>query len=229
MAKRIALIGSSGGIGKKLTELLRSKGCEIISINRSKEDPNASKNLSWNAEDPNLPPIEGPLDGLVYLPGTITLKPFSQLTDADYEKDWTINFLGAVRAIRGYLNNLKEAHAPSITLVSSVAASSGFSYHASIASAKAALEGLVRSLAAEFAPKVRVNAIAPSLCKTPLAEFLTNTPEKIDASAKRHPLARLGDPSDPAHLISFLLSEESGWITGQVFHVDGGIGALKPI
>lgn len=172
-----------------------------------------------------MPIIDQRFDGLVYFPGSINLKPFRSLKLEDFQDDFNIHVLGAVNSLKAYQAQLNEG--ASVVLISSVAANVGMPFHASVASVKAALEGLGRSLAAEWAPKIRVNVVAPSLTITPMAEKLTNTPEKIEAGAQRHPLKRLGNPEDFASCISFLLSEQSAWITGQVLPVDGGMGRLK--
>jgi NAD(P)-dependent dehydrogenase (short-subunit alcohol dehydrogenase family) len=143
----------------------------------------------------------------------------------DFQSDFNIHVLGAVNVLKTYQSNLNEG--ASVVLISSVAATTGMPFHASVAAVKAALEGFARSLAAEWAPKIRVNVVAPSLTLTPMAEKLTNSPEKIEAGAQRHPLKRLGNPSDLSNAITFLLGEESAWMTGQVLAVDGGMGKLK--
>ncbi|MDZ7358758.1 MAG: SDR family oxidoreductase, partial [candidate division KSB1 bacterium] len=168
------------------------------------------------------------LDGVVYCPGTINLRPFRQLKEEDFLTDFKINALGAVKTIQGTLNRMKKVEqTASIVLFSTVAVQTGMSYHASIASAKGAVEGLTRSLAAELAPKIRVNCIAPSLTDTPLAARLLGSEEKQQAAAERHPLKRFGQPEDIANLACFLLSDESSWITGQVLHVDGGMSSVR--
>lgn len=174
-----------------------------------------------------LPAISGPVDGLVYFPGTISLKPFRGLTEADFLTDYRINCLGAVAVIQQYLASLKQAGNASVVMFSSVAAQRGMPYHASIAMAKAAIEGLTRSLAAEFAPAIRVNCIAPSLTDTPLASRLLNTPDKVEAARKRNPMKIVGDPAMLANTVTYLLSDASAWTTGQVLAVDGGMAALS--
>lgn len=175
----------------------------------------------------HLPPVAGPVDGLVYFPGTISLKPFRGLSEADFLNDYRINCLGAVAVIQHYLPALKQAVNASVVLFSSVAAQRGIPYHASIAMAKAAVEGLTRSLAAEFAPAIRVNCIAPSLTDTPLAARLLNTPDKADAARKRNPMKIVGDPAVLANTVNYLLSDDSAWTTGQILAVDGGMAALS--
>jgi NAD(P)-dependent dehydrogenase (short-subunit alcohol dehydrogenase family) len=171
-----------------------------------------------------LPPV---LDGLVYFPGSITLKPFRRLSAEDFLTDYGINCLGAVSAIQSALPALKAAPAASIVLFSTVAVAQGLPFHASIAAAKGAVEGLARSLAAELAPKIRVNVIAPSLTDTPLASPLLNTDVKREAAAKRHPLQRVGDPEHTAKLAAWLLSDDSAFLTGQTLRPDGGLSSVR--
>lgn len=167
------------------------------------------------------------LDGLVYLPGTINLKPFRALKPMDFLHDFEVNVLGAIKVLQAALKALKAGENSSVVLFSTVAVAQGMPFHSSIATSKGAIEGLMRALAAELAPSIRVNAIAPSLTATPLASKLLSTPEKMEASAKRHPLQRLGKPEDIAAMAAFLLGKQSSWITGQVFGVDGGLSQLK--
>jgi NAD(P)-dependent dehydrogenase (short-subunit alcohol dehydrogenase family) len=174
-----------------------------------------------------LPEINGPIDGLVYFPGTINLKPFHRYKHEEVMNDLTVNVLGAFQSVQKYLPNLKQGTNSSVVLFSSVAATTGMTFHTSIALAKGAIEGLTRSLAAEFAPTIRVNAIAPSLTNTPLGEKFLSTPEKMEASAQRNPMKKVGTSEDLSNSIEFLLSEKSAWITGQVLHVDGGMGTLR--
>ena len=167
------------------------------------------------------------LDGLVYCPGSINLKPFARLSIEDFLSDLSVNLLGAVRSLQVVAPRLKKSSCASVVLFSSVAATLGMPYHASIASSKAAVEGLVKSLAAEWAPHIRVNAIAPSLTDTSLTEKLLNSADKIEAAIKRHPLQKIGNATDIAALASFLLSPSAAWISGQILHADGGLSAIK--
>jgi len=219
--KHFLLVGASSAIAQSTKSTLLANGYQVtqLSRNESFSDHEITDYVSA------LPSIDSRFDGLVYFPGSINLKPFRSLKLEDFQSDFNIHVLGAVNVLKTYQSNLNEG--ASVVLISSVAATTGMPFHASVASVKSAVEGLGRSLAAEWAPKIRVNVVAPSLTVTPMAEKLTNSPEKIEAGAQRHPLKRLGNPSDLSNAISFLLGEESSWITGQVLAVDGGMGSLK--
>jgi len=141
--------------------------------------------------------------------------------------DFNLNVQGAIASIQAYLPNLTLSELSSIVLFSTVAVQTGIPFHSSVAVSKGAIEGLTRALAAEFAPKIRVNCVAPSLTNTPMADRLLNSPEKMEASANRHPLKKVGSPLDIANMVEFLLSDKAQWITGQILHVDGGMGNLK--
>ena len=166
------------------------------------------------------------IDGLVYCPGSINLRPFRGLKPESFEADMQINFISLVKVIQTVLPNLTASNQSSIVLFSSVAASMGMPFHTSVAAAKGAIEGFAKALAAEYAPKIRVNVIAPSLTDTPLADKFLNNDVKKEKSAERHPLKRVGTSDDMAQMASFLLSEKSSWISGQIFHVDGGMSTL---
>ena len=166
------------------------------------------------------------IDGLVYCPGSINLRPFRGLKPESFEADMQINFISLVKVIQTVLPNITASNQSSIVLFSSVAASMGMPFHTSVAAAKGAIEGFAKALAAEYAPKIRVNVIAPSLTDTPLADKFLNNDVKKEKSAERHPLKRVGTSDDMAQMASFLLSEKSSWISGQIFHVDGGMSTL---
>lgn len=219
--KHFLLVGASSAIAQTTKSTLLAKGYQVtqLSRNQSVSDYELTDYVSA------LPSIDTRFDGIVYFPGSINLKPFRSLKLEDFQSDFNIHVLGAVNVLKTYQSNLNEG--ASVVLISSVAATTGMSFHASVASVKAALEGFARSLAAEWAPKIRVNVVAPSLTLTPMAEKLTNSPEKIEAGAQRHPLKRLGNPTDLANAITFLLGDDSAWMTGQVLAVDGGMGNLK--
>lgn len=230
MKKRIVFLGASSAIAKAAAYLLQQQNNEIIAIS-THEDATLCYDKFFRVESyqkAHLPSIEGPLDGLVYFPGTIQLKPFSRITEQEFLSDFHINALGAVASIQHYLPQLKSAaETASVVLMSTVAVAQGMSFHSSIGMAKGAVEGLAKSLAAELAPSIRVNVVAPSLTDTPLAERLINSPEKLEASEKRHPLRRIGKPEDVAGAVQFLLSDQASWITGQIIHVDGGMSSLR--
>ena len=223
------VIGASSGIGASVLAQLVQEGSAVIAMNRNEVSMKGASFLQCDVLDwsSDLPVIEGPLAGLVYLPGTINLKPFENLTKENYQHDWEVNFLGATRVIKAYLGNLKQAKASSVVLMSTVAVEQGMPYHASISAAKGAIEGFTRSLAAELAPKIRVNAVAPSLTATPLAEHLIKAEKRREQAAKRHPLQRVGLAEEIAKSVVFLLSDSSSWVTGQILHVDGGLSKLK--
>lgn len=218
--KNILLIGGSSGIGAAIHEQLQPD-YNIIAISRSTSP-------AYDATKDALPETPDELHGLIYCPGSILLKPFHRITDEEFINDFSINVIGAVRSIRAALPKLKQAGNASIILFSTVAVAQGMPFHASVAAAKGAVEGLAKSLAAELAPAIRVNVIAPSLTDTPLASKLLASDEKRKAAADRHPLKMVGDAVDMAEIVRFLISDHAKWISGQVIHADGGVSSLRP-
>jgi NAD(P)-dependent dehydrogenase (short-subunit alcohol dehydrogenase family) len=230
-ARRFIIVGGSRGIGAATAKQAMAAGNTVTVLSRTRPDFEVSQWLAWDALSPDtsvFSQIEGAVDGLVYAPGSILLKPFNRFTDAEFEQDFQLNVMGAVRSIRALISQLKQSDSASIILYSTAASRIGMPYHASIATSKAAIEGLGKSLAAEYAAqKIRVNVLAPSLTNTALANNLLATPEKQEASNKRHPIGRYGQPEDLATLTNFLLSPAAGWITGQIIAVDGGMSGVK--
>ncbi|MBK6984139.1 MAG: SDR family oxidoreductase [Bacteroidetes bacterium] len=226
--KTTLIIGASSGIGKALANKLIKQRETVISISRNLPDASFSHFYQHDIlSNEEMPTLNGTIDGLVYCPGSINLKPFRTLKKQDFLDDLELNVLGAIKAIQAYTANLQQSKKPSIVLFSTVAVQTGMPFHSSVSISKGAIEGLTKALAAEFSPKIRVNCIAPSLTQTAMAEKLINTPEKLEASNNRHALKRIGDPMDLANTAEFLLSENSSWITGQVIHVDGGMSSIK--
>ena len=226
--KTTLIIGASSDIGKALANKLVKQKESVISISRNLPDASFSHFYQHNIlSDEEMPKFDGTIDGLVYCPGSINLKPFRTLKKQDFLDDLELNVLGAIKAIQAYTTNLQQSKKPSIVLFSTVAVQTGMPFHSAVSISKGAIEGLTRALAAELSPKIRVNCIAPSLTQTAMAEKLINTPEKLEASNNRHPLKRIGNPTDIANTVEFLLSENASWITGQIIHVDGGMSSIK--
>ncbi|MDA9938344.1 SDR family oxidoreductase [Salibacteraceae bacterium] len=222
----LLIIGGSKGIGSALLAL-EVENRAVINISRTApkiEHPNLT-HYSLDVLNDELPTIEA-LDGIVYCPGSINLKPIGSLKMDDFKTDFEINVLGAVRVIQHYFRKLKKGNDSSIVLFSTVAVKRGMAFHASVAAAKAGVEGITKSLAAEFAPTIRVNCIAPSITDTPLAANLLKNDERKEALGNNHPLKRVGEAHEVAAVASFLLSEKAKSITGQIWGVDGGMGNL---
>lgn len=233
MPKHFLIAGGSSGIGLQLTEDLISAGHTITVLSRSNDtiqNLNGVTHIPYDVtkDDPSTLSFNQ-LDGFAYLPGTINLKPFHRLKKEDFLNDFQVNVLGGIAILQHILPALKKGINPSVIFFSTVAVQQGMGFHSSIASSKGALEGLTRSLAAELAPLIRVNCIAPSVTDTPLADRLLNTEDKKNASGKRHALQRVGTSNDIANAASFLLSEQSSWITGQIIGVDGGMSSIRSL
>lgn len=231
------IIIGPGGVGAAIARRLKQQGADLHLISRTPEALATELGASHAVADVSeaaaleaaVKAAGGAVDGLCYAVGTINLKPVARLTDQDVLRDFDVNALGAFRAIKAALPALKASSLPtsSILLFSTVAVAQGFASHASVAMAKGAIEGLTRALAAELAPKIRVNCIAPSLTRTPLANFITSNEATTAAIAGMHALQRIGDGEDMAALGALLLSADSGWITGQIIGVDGGRSSLR--
>ena len=228
--KNILIIGGSSGIGLALAEILSPKN-NIYVASRSNEKVQHLniRHINFDATQEELDTSELPdhLDGFVYCPGSINLRPFKGLKLDAFQTDFEINVLGAVRSLKSVLGHLSASGDAAVVFYSTVAVQTGMPFHSSVASSKGAIEGLTRSLAAEFAPKIRVNAIAPSLVNTPLSSKFLNNEVKIDKANERHPLGRIGNALEIAKATAFLLGDESSWMTGRVLQLDGGIGNLK--
>jgi NAD(P)-dependent dehydrogenase (short-subunit alcohol dehydrogenase family) len=222
--KKYLFVGANSDVAKATLKKIENQGNKVICLTRnySNELPAA---LIGNPVLNELPEIEDNLDGLVYFPGSITLKPFRSLKQSDFQNELEINVLGAINSIQKYQAKLNQGS--SIILFSTVAVQVGMPFHSAVSVSKGAIEGLARALAAEFAPKIRVNCIAPSLTQTKMAEKFLSTPEKEEFAGQRHPLKKVGKKEDLANAVVFLLDETSDWITGQVLHVDGGMSSLR--
>ena len=230
MKKNILIIGGSSGIGRALVDLITLEH-NIYVASRSNESlaNTGVTHISYDVMNDalDLSNLPEQLDGFVYCPGSINLRPFRGLKPQTFQDDFNLNVIGAVRTLQAVLPLLQKSPQASLVFYSTVAVSTGMPFHASVAAAKGALEGLTRSLAAEYAPKFRVNCIAPSLTDTPLADKFLNNEAKLEKAQERHPLKQVGTAKNIAQMTAFLLGEESQWMTGQILHVDGGIGDLK--
>ncbi len=225
------IVGASSGIGKAIAEDLAKAGHQVYGT-FNKNACNSQENLQYHSldvlsENYDLSFLPDKIDGIVYCPGSIVLKPFHRIKAEDFLSDYQLQTLGAIKTIQAVLPRLKESSNGSVVLFSTLAVQTGLNFHSLVASSKGAIEGLTKALAAEFAPSIRVNCIAPSLTDTPLAGSLLNTEEKRLANAQRHPLKRIGTAEDISNLACFLLSDKSTWMTGQILHLDGGMSVLK--
>ena len=236
MSEKYLIFGATGSVGSSLAEQLKNSGNDIHLVARNEDEVKViadklgcSYTVADVLEEGFIEKVKSDIEeikGIAYCVGSIDLKPLRMVTEADMNKCMKLNLYSAIEAIKGYQESLKK-NKGSVVLFSTVAAQRGFTNHTIIASAKAAVEGLTVTLAAEFAPNIRVNCIAPSLSKSKIAEPMLKNPTIAEGIAKAHPLKRLGEGKDSAALAKFLITEESSWITGQVIAVDGGRSKLS--
>ncbi|MFD1014388.1 SDR family NAD(P)-dependent oxidoreductase [Winogradskyella rapida] len=226
--KRLIVIGGSRGIGSAIIKASLSVYDEIVNISRTAPEVNHANVTHYTCDilKDDLPDIAS-ADGLVYCPGSINLKPINRLSLEDFRTDFEINVLGAVKAIQHYIPALKTGSKPSIVLFSTVAAKLGMPFHASVAASKSAIEGLTKSLGAELAPTIRINAIAPTVTDTDLASKLLRNDRMMEQMKERHPLKKYLQPEEVAQMAAFLLSDAAASQSGQVFEMDCGIVSFK--
>jgi len=230
MSKNILLIGGSQGIGFEIASKLHTEHTLYVASRTNENLGNLDVNyIQYDTTNDTLDIEQLPdcIDGFVFCPGSINLKPFKSLSIDDFREDIELNFLSMVKVVHQIINNCKNSDQASLIFFSTVAVKVGMPFHTSVAAAKGAIEGFAKALAAEYAPKLRVNVIAPSLTDTPLAKRLLSNDKKREMMDARHPLKRVGVAKDIASVASFLLSDESSWITGQVIGVDGGMSTLN--
>ena len=230
MSKNILLIGGSHGIGFEIASKLYQDHTVYVASRTNENLGNLDVNyIEYDTEKDELDLSQLPdhLDGFVFCPGTINLKPFKRLTVDTFRKDMELNFLSMVNVVHQVMEHLKKSEQASLVFFSTVAVKVGMPFHTSVAAAKGAIEGFAKALAAEYAPKLRVNVIAPSLTDTPLAKRLLSNDKKKEMMNERHPLKRVGTSEDIANAAAFLLGDDSTWITGQVIGVDGGMSTLN--
>ena len=230
--QKYLIIGASSGIGQQLAIQLAESGKQVIATFNKNEPSFENPHIRFHhlnvlEETHSIDFLPDELAGFVYCPGSINLRPFERIKPVDFESDYKLQVTGAIKLLQIVLPGLKKSANASIVFFSTVAVQTGLPYHAQVAASKGALEGLTRSLAAEYAPKIRVNCIAPSLTDTPLAASLLNNEQKKEANSLRHPLKRIGTTKDIANMAAFLLSEKASWITGQILHIDGGMSSIK--
>tara|TARA_B100000530_G_scaffold313078_1_gene241172 strand:- start:28 stop:723 length:696 start_codon:yes stop_codon:yes gene_type:complete len=230
--KNYVIIGGSSGIGREVVKNLENENTNVFSTYNSKpiNDSDFVKYFKYDVLNDSTDFIESLPDevhGLVYCPGSINLKPFHRFSDEEFIDDFKLQVIGATKIIQILLPRLKKSRDASIVLFSTIAVKNGFKFHSQVSMSKGAIEGLTKSLSSELAPHIRVNAVAPSLTNTELANKFLNTEEKVKLQSDINPLKRIGEPKDIADAVIFLLSEKSSWVTGQILHIDGGYSAIK--
>jgi|TARA_B100001093_G_scaffold248389_1_gene237819 NAD(P)-dependent dehydrogenase (short-subunit alcohol dehydrogenase family) len=229
MKKNILLIGGSSGIGLSLINQISEEHNVFVACRSNESLPENINYIKYDVLNDELDTslIPDTIDSFIYFPGSINLRPFKSLSIESFKDDLEINLIGLIKSLKSVLKNLTNSNSASIVLFSTVAVQRGMPFHTSVSSSKGAIEGLAKSLAAELSPKIRVNVIAPSIVNTPLANRFLNNEIKIEKSANRHPLKRIGDPNDISNLIDYLISEKSSWITGQIIAIDGGLSTIE--
>lgn len=227
--KKYVIVGGSKGIGKETAELLAAEGHQVTVFSRTPYEGPAHT-IEWEEfdvlEDSWEDQMPEDIDGLVYSVGSINLKPFRGLKTEVFEADFQLHVMGAIKALQAAYKNFNANSIPSVVLYSTVAVQRGMPFHATVSASKGAIEGLTRAIASEWAPKARINCVAPSLTDTPLAGKLLSTPEKKEAMGNNNPMKRVGEANDIAEMTAFLLSDKSSWMTGQIIHIDGGQSVL---
>ena len=226
------IIGASSGIGRTLALKMAENGHQVYGTYNTHEIQSDNPLIHYaqlNVLDDNLSfdYLPETLAGVIYCPGTINLRPFERIKPVDFAHDYNLQVVGAIKTIQAVVSKLKNTENAAILLFSTLAVQTGLPFHTQVSASKGAIEGLTKALAAEYAPKIRVNCIAPSLTDTPLAASLLNTDQKKEANALRHPLKRIGTTDDIADIVEFVLSSKASWITGQILHVDGGMSTLR--